>query len=128
MSAGWVDVVQVAISIVTGFVSALVAVGVLTMRVTNMVANLVARQDRLEGQYQANYSKATLQMERADTVTRQSIMETVEKVAVHPMQRLEERIGALEQDMAVVRFQLKGRAYFFPPPVREINPNDDKGS
>jgi hypothetical protein len=57
-------------------------------------------------------------MERADTVNRQSIMETVEKVAVHPIGRLEERIGALEQDMAVVRFQLKGRAYFFPAPVR----------
>jgi hypothetical protein len=89
MSTGWVDVAQIAVSIVTGFVSALVAVGVLTIRVANVIAILIARQDRLEGQHQMIISAATLQMERADTVNRQSIMETVEKVAVHPIGRLE---------------------------------------
>jgi hypothetical protein len=30
---------------------------------------------------------------------RESIIETVKKIAVHPIERLEQRVGALEQDI-----------------------------
>jgi outer membrane murein-binding lipoprotein Lpp len=124
--AGWADIIQIVISVVTGFISALVAVGVLTLRISNMIGSMTSRQDRLEGKFDAMESSITLQMERADNINRSAIMDTVQKVAVHPVEKLESRVGALEQDMAVVRFQLKARAYFFPPPVREIGTDDNK--
>jgi hypothetical protein len=123
--AGWVDIIQIVISVVTGFISALVAVGVLTLRISNMIGSVTTRQDRLEGKFEAIESSITLQMERADNINRAAIMDSVQTVAVHPVEKLESRVGALEQDMAVVRFQLKARAYYFPPPVREISTDGD---